>query len=164
MIQPLPLAPFDPLATYTTGDLVAHGGGAWLVAFAGQLDGVVPGTDDSWVRVLVQSAESPAAGLVDAHALWPDSDTIPEATLAALLNAAWEGCAAYLPAEQLDPFPALVPYRWTQANVLHARDTWTAYRHDGGVIGFDAYAVRVRPLSDTVKALLRPPRGKPLVG
>lgn len=106
----------------------------------------------------------PAADLTDARALWPDADTIPDDTLTTLLSGAWEGCVLFLPAEQVDPYPDPVPVRWVQANVLHARDAWTAYRQEGGVIGFDSYAVRVRPLSDTVKQLLRPPRGAFLVG
>lgn len=102
-----------------------------------------------------------AATLAEARTLWPDADTLPDPTLSDLLDTAWEACAAFLPADELaaavDPWPR----RWVQANVLHARDLWTAYRHEGGVIGFDSYAVTVRPLSATVRALLRPPRGVP---
>jgi hypothetical protein len=102
-----------------------------------------------------------------AHALWPDSEGIPADTLDLLLDTAWEACTAYLPAEQVTASEAPTftpPYRWVTANVLHARDVWTAYRQEGGVIGFDQYAVTVRPLSNAVRALLRPPRGVPMVG
>lgn len=102
-----------------------------------------------------------------ARDLWPDSVGIPDATLDLLLDTAWEQCVEYVPAEQVTAAeqPGYVPpYRWVTANVLHARDVWTAYRADGGVIGFDQYAVQVRPLSAGVRALLRPPRGVPMVG
>lgn len=103
----------------------------------------------------------------DAFALWPDAAGIDPATLVLLLDTAWEACEAFVPAEQVPPVDAgtdPVPHRWVTANVLHARDVWTAYRQDGGVIGFDAYAVTVKPLSGPVRALLRPPRGVPQVG
>jgi hypothetical protein len=107
-----------------------------------------------------------AATIADARAQWPDAETIEDDTLTTALDASWETCAAFLPVEVVDPDPG--PYVPTpahvSANVLAARDLWTAYRRDGDVIGFDTYAVRVRPLSDTVKALLRPPRGRPSVG
>lgn len=160
----LPVPAYDPQATYGPGSLVSHAGSAWLVTFPGQLDGVEPGTDSSWARVVVSEGASPVASLAQARLLWPDADTIPDDTLTLLLASAWEACAAFVPAHQQDPWPTPVPFRWTEANVLHARDHWTAYRQEGGVIGFDSYAVRVRPLSDTVKALLRPTRGVPLVG
>jgi hypothetical protein len=50
------------------------------------------------------------------------------------------------------------------ANVYEARELWAASRRDGDVIGFDTYAVRVRPLSATVQSLLRPSRGVPMSG
>lgn len=102
-----------------------------------------------------------------ARDLWPDAAGIPDATLDLLLDTAWEACTEYLPAEQVTAAEApgfVAPYRWTTANVLHARDLWTAYRAEGGVIGFDAGVVTVRPLSNAVKSLLRPPRGVPMVG
>jgi hypothetical protein len=99
-----------------------------------------------------------------ARELWPDADTIADATLDRLLGAAWEACAAFLPAAATDPMPVPVPEAWVHANVLHARDLWTAYRREGDVIGFDQYAVRVAPLAASVRALLRPARGVPMVG
>ena len=100
-----------------------------------------------------------------AAALWPDADTIDPATLDQLLTASWSRCLAFLPGDVdvpgADPDTVV---RWAHANVLDARELWTSYRRDGDVIGFETYAVRVRPLSDTVRALLRPQRGCPLVG
>lgn len=100
----------------------------------------------------------------DAKSLWPDADTLDPGTLSTLLDAAWEDCESFLPAELVTTPPTPTPRRWVVANVLHARDLWTAYRQEGGVVGFDSYAVRIRPLSDTVRAQLRPPRGTPKVG
>lgn len=97
----------------------------------------------------------------EARKLWPDADTLPGDTLDLLLDTAWEQCERYVPADELDPAPSPVPFRWVQANVLAARDLWTAYRRDGDVLGFDNYAVTVRPLSSTVRQLLRPARGVP---
>lgn len=106
----------------------------------------------------------PVADLDAARALWPDADTITDETLGQLLAAAWEACQAFLPADATDPEPSPVPSAWVLANVLHARDLWTAYRREGDVIGFDSYAVRVAPLAASVRALLRPARGVPMVG
>lgn len=104
------------------------------------------------------------ATLADARLLWPDADTLPDDVLQRLLDVATERCELFLPADQLDPYPSPQPDRWTTACVLDARDVWTASRRDGDVIGFDTYAIRVRPLSDSVRSLLRPRRGRPLVG
>lgn len=102
----------------------------------------------------------------DAVSFWPDAESIDPTTLEALLDAAWESCEAFLPVDELDPgpLPGAVSPRWIQANVLQARDGWTAYRREGDVLGFDNYAVRVSPLSAAVRALLRPRRGVPMVG
>lgn len=107
-----------------------------------------------------------AATIADARDLWADAETVDDATLTLILDAAWSSCVAFLPLEVVEPDPGpFVPTAsHKHANVLAARDLWTAYRRDGDVIGFDTYAVRVRPLSDTVRALLRPQRGRPQVG
>lgn len=109
--------------------------------------------------------DSPAT-IDDAHELWVDSTSLPPATVTDLLAIAWTSCEEFIPADQLAPAPAptTVPRRWVMANVYHARDLWNASIRNGDVIGFADYAVRVRPLSDTVAALLRPRRGRPQVG
>lgn len=107
-----------------------------------------------------------AAQLADARAQWTDAGTIPDAVLTDLLEAAWTACLAYLPTA-VTSAPAFAPESipaYVQANVLHARDLFQAAQRQGDVIGFDQYAVRVRPLSDTVRALLRPSTGRALVG
>ena len=107
-----------------------------------------------------------AAQLPDARAQWPDAVSIPDGVLTNLLESAWTACEAFLPTAVVSD-PGYAPHDvpgYVQANVLHARDLFTAYRREGDVIGFDSYAVRVRPLSDTVRALLRPATGRALVG
>lgn len=99
------------------------------------------------------------ATTTQARETWPDAPADDD-VLTGLLDAAYEQVAAYAPYI----VPNVIPQRYVQANVLQARELWTAARRDGDVIGFDAYAVRVRPLSATVKALLRPPGAVPRVG
>ena len=107
-----------------------------------------------------------AAQLADARERWTDAGIIPDAVLTDLLETAWTACLVYLPAA-ITTAPAFAPEAvpsYVQANVMHARDIYQAAQRNGDVIGFDQYAVRVRPLSDTVRSLLRPPTGRALVG
>jgi len=106
-----------------------------------------------------------AAQLDDAHRQWVDSTSMPDDVVEELLVTAWDELVVYLPGDAVATPPiAEPPPRWVKANVLHARDLWAAGMRNGDVIGFDAFAVTVRPLSRTVATLLRPPRGRPLVG
>lgn len=111
------------------------------------------------------TTDNPAT-LDDARAQWADAVTLSDELLGDLLDVAWERCELFLPAELVTAYGdgGDAPKRWVQAVVLDARDTWQAFRRDGDVIGFDTYAVRVRPLSDTVAGMLRPRRGVPMVG
>ena len=117
----------------------------------------------TWGTPPFENVTAPAATVADAHRFWPDSSSVDDDTLEQLLAASWVGCQAYAPPIPLDADGSFMS-RMVVANVLDARDLWTAYRRDGDVIGFETYAVRVRPLSATVRALLRPPRGVPMVG
>lgn len=79
--------------------------------------------------------------------------------LGQMLDAAHEQCEAYAPAV---PDGERVPQRYVEAEVLQLRAIASAQIRDGDVLGFgDGFAVRVRPLGEDVKALLRPRRGKP---
>ena len=98
------------------------------------------------------------ADLADARAHWPDAPA-DDTTLQRLLDVATDVLGAYAPPPG-DP----VPTRYALACVLQARELWGAARREGDVLGFDTYAVRVRPLTGTVRALLRPTRGVPTVG
>lgn len=98
----------------------------------------------------------------DARNLW-QAAPLDDDLLTEWLAGAQEECEVFAPALGVsDP----VPVRYTQAVVLRAREVYEAGQRDGDVIGFEptGYAVRVRPLSGTVKQLLRPRRGVPRVG
>ena len=113
---------------------------------------------------------SPWADLDDARRLWPDAAGLDDALVDELLAGAYVVCQRFAaPSIGVDPTPpavldAGVANVRTLANVYEARELWAASRRDGDVIGFDAYAVRVRPLSSTVQSLLRPARGVPVTG
>jgi len=86
---------------------------------------------------------------------WADSGAMDDTKLDELLAAAQRACEQYAPT--LAPTDA-VPAGYGLAVVYHARDLATAATRDGDVIGVGDYAIRVRDLSSTVKALLRPRR------
>lgn len=92
---------------------------------------------------------------------WADAGALDDEELQDLLDAAFPGCKSYAPAHS-EP----VPVSFQIANVLQAREIRTAAQRDGSadVIGVGDYAIRARPLTDAVKQLLRPQRGKPGVG
>lgn len=99
-----------------------------------------------------------------ARASWPDAPT-DDGQLDRLLLAAQEQVERYAPALVMaEDGTITVPQRYTEAVVLQARELWGASRREGDVIGFDAYAIRVRPLGATVKQLLRPSSGVPRLG
>lgn len=109
---------------------------------------------------------SSAASITDARmpGLWADASTMADDTLTFLLAAAWSQCAEYLASVSVtvDPLPDPLSERWVLGNVYQARELWAAARREGDVIGFDTFAVQPRPLTATVKALLRPLRAVPL--
>jgi hypothetical protein len=120
-------------------------------------------------------APTPAPGdtwatIADARRLWPDAVAVDDATLETLLSSAYVVCVRFAaPSIALDPVPpdvldAGIANVRMLANVYEARELWAASRRDGDVIGFDTYAVRVRPLSATVQSLLRPAHGRPMSG
>lgn len=99
-----------------------------------------------------------------ARTSWPDAVKMTEPVLSDLLTTSHEALVEYLPADALDPAPAVVPHRWRRAQVAHARDLWSAMRVNGsGVIGpeGDVLTITAQPLAAHVKALLRPGAGLP---
>ena len=92
--------------------------------------------------------------------MWADAP--PAGLLELYLGAAQERCEAYAPA----PIPDPIPRGHILAQLADARDLWTAAQRSGSadLIGGDGYAVRVRPLSDYVRSLLRPPSPVPTFG
>lgn len=101
-----------------------------------------------------------------ARAQWPDAASLPDATLDILLDVATVQCMAYAPAliVPLDPEDLVIPVNYTQAAIYQAREVYAAGQRDGDVIGLGDYAIRARPLTASVKSLLRPPPGVPVVG
>lgn len=102
------------------------------------------------------------ATITDARGLWADAP-LDDDLLQAMLDSAQEQCQMYAPyLEEGDT----VPYRYTQAVVMQAVENFNAMQRNGDVLGYgdSGYAVRVRPLSASVKALLRPRRGVPSIG
>ena len=100
----------------------------------------------------------------DARAMWPDAPTggaEEDAVLDRLLDSAQEVCEAYAPVWLAgDPVPA----RYREAVIQQARAIWSNMERDGDVLGFgEDYAVRVRPLEPSVKLLLRPQTGRPVI-
>lgn len=93
--------------------------------------------------------------------LWPDSSSLPVESLEHYLQVAHEECWAFLN-HRVDPDP--VPARYRQAQIMQAR----ARRKSGLVgdsdqIGPDGLTVTVWPMDRSIKALLRPRRGRPVI-
>lgn len=94
------------------------------------------------------------------RARWSDAP-MDDVLLNEMLAAVHEQILAYAPAL---PIGALVPARYVEAEVLQLRALGAAQLRDGDVLGFgDGFAVRVRPLGEDVKALLRPRRAVPVI-
>ncbi len=90
---------------------------------------------------------------------WPDIAALDPVQAQERLDAAVAACEAYAPV--LDPtgltFPDELPPGWRLAAIYQARDIHNASKRTGDAVAItDVYAVRLQPLSATVKALLRP--------
>lgn len=88
-----------------------------------------------------------------ARAHWPDSASIPDATLDTLLDVATIRGQSYAP--PLDD-PGVVPANYMLGCVYDAREVYAAGQREGDVIGIGDYAIRARPLTGTVRTLYRP--------
>lgn len=94
----------------------------------------------------------------DIRQRWQDAP-LDDEVLQSMLDAAQVQCSRYAPALA---DPATVPANYLEGLVLQLRALWNAQERDGDVLGYgDGYAVRVRPLGQDVKSLLRPARGVP---
>jgi len=103
-----------------------------------------------------------------ARAHWPDAASLTDEVLDVLLDVAHEQCAAYAPVlvytnPPPDPLPA-PPERYMLATVYQAREVYAAGQRDGDTIGLGEFVIRARPLTASVKSLLRPTAGVPRVG
>lgn len=174
------------------------------------------------------------ASIGQAHAHWPDSASLPDATLQTLLDAATTQCEQYAPrlltatvtadittgTDQATGAPGtfrtwdvgagvtgdgiasgppgpstsitavtpegdaatlsraatgtytpatltlsrVLPEVWMLACVYQGRELYAAGQRDGDIIGLGDYAIRAKPLTAQVQALLRPQARPPVVG
>lgn len=110
---------------------------------------------------------------------WPTCDLEAE-ELTALLASAQVVCEDYAPGvayaggvkgatiDEVDdddiPTEATVPENWRLAQSMQARALWrSSAAGSGDQIGGDGLTVTVFPMDWTVKALLRPPHGRPVI-
>lgn len=95
--------------------------------------------------------------------VWADGVTLSEGTAELLLTSAWEQCEAYAPAAP-DGEDVAVSDRFRLAQVMQARALWrSGMAGSGDQLGGGDLAVTVFPMDWTVKRLLRPQRGRPVV-
>lgn len=106
----------------------------------------------------------PTALRAIARAHWKDAGPLPDAVLDRLLSVAGRDCLAYAPATLAASTDQADVDALTLAAVYQARELAAAAARSGDVIGVGDYAIRSRPLIDSVKALLRPRRGVPGIG
>lgn len=104
---------------------------------------------------------SPWADPTVAGEHWKDAPTAGN-TITRLLSVATTQAKAYAPAlADTD----LIPDNYVLAVVLQARELWNAaQRGEIDIIGVGDYALRARPLTGAVRALLRPETGVPGIG
>lgn len=92
---------------------------------------------------------------------WWEDAPLDSDVLIALLQAAYELCATYAPADVAQP----VPETFRRAQYLQAKAMWESERSNAGSsIGAEDFAVPVFPMDWHVKNLLRPKRGTFNVG
>lgn len=98
-------------------------------------------------------APGPWADRVMARDHWPSAKNLPDALLDQLLAAADEAVRAFAP---VLPDADLVPNGYVLATVYQAKEIRDAGQRDGDTIGAGDFVIRARPLTSTVKQLLRP--------
>lgn len=102
------------------------------------------------------------SSLAGARNLWPVG--LEDGELQTYLDAARQAVEAYAPA--LPSGETTVPEHWVLAQVMQARNLFNAARANPASGDVDAvgYALAARPLDWHVRQILRPKRGKPVVG
>lgn len=98
----------------------------------------------------------------DVVTLWPEAEGIDETLLDILVDAALVQCESYAPdlAEG-----AAVPANWRLAQLMQVQALWNSSKSGpGDQIGPEGFTVTTYPMDRTVKNLLRPKRGIPVVG
>jgi hypothetical protein len=93
---------------------------------------------------------------------WADAAKLDPALVQRLLDAAQVQCETFAPELPADATPGA---SYQLAVIYQARELYAAAKRDGDLVGGDsAYPIRARPLTGAVQSLLRPQRGRPLVG
>lgn len=95
--------------------------------------------------------------------VWVDAAEVDPATLDLFLEAAQDQLETFGPALPADATEA--PARYRLAVVFHARDLWNVARTSpDGALGPEEFAIKPVPVSAAVRALMRPPQGRPRFG
>lgn len=114
------------------------------------------------VRIVVQDPDSEWHTLDTARHEWADAEHLPDATLYQLLEDVREQVLDFAPALAVD---ATVPPRYKRGQLMQARNSWNAARVDPatGGDGEETFIIRPFPLDWSIKQVLRPRRGIPVV-
>lgn len=123
-------------------------------------------SEDLWrtlpVVLFVVQVEDGWHTLESARREWLDAPALDD-QLYGQLVAAKEQCLAFAPALAVD---APVPMRYRQAQLMQTRNLWNSPKSDPNLGGFGGEDMprTIFPMEWSVKNLLRPKRGVPLVG
>lgn len=109
----------------------------------------------------VVQAEDGWHTVTSARAEWSDGEQLTDVQLYNLLDIAREQVEAYAPSAERTG----VPRNFRQAQLLQARSLWNVSKSNtGSEIGSDAgFTIYIRPLDSTVRQLIRPTRGVPVI-
>lgn len=101
------------------------------------------------------------ATVADARIHWKVGAAVTDPQMTDLLTAAQETLTAWAPALPPDPAPPApptpIPFRYKLACIYQAREIYNAGQRDNDTLGTEGFVIRARPITGTVKALLRPP-------
>lgn len=98
----------------------------------------------------------------DVQTLWPEAEGLDSDLLELLIEAAREQCVQYAPALVEG---ATVSANWRMAHLMQIQALWNSVKAGpGDQIGAEGFTITTYPMDRTVKNLLRPKRGIPVVG
>ena len=96
--------------------------------------------------------------------VWSEGADLSPDLAEVLLTSAREACEAYAPAAPDGDDDVTVARSWRVAQVMQARAVYRSFKAGGGdAIGGDGLAVTVFPLDWSVRQLLRPRTGRPVI-
>lgn len=95
--------------------------------------------------------------------VWPEGADLSPDLADVLLTSAREACEAYAPAPP-DGADVTIAESWRVAQVMQSRAVYRSFKAGAGdQIGGDGLAVTVFPLDWSVRQLLRPRTGRPVI-